>query len=659
MTKQNSKKSKTFNGDLKSIINYNNSAKPNSELLNTLKFAIPQFFEKDTYDENGNLVKNGDFKIDKFLDELQTNNIVESYDGYKLNFVGKDYARLQTSRKPETLIAPDTKHNSQKENQHSNNIFITGDNLEALRHLQNAYAGKIKMIYIDPPYNTGKEFVYSDSSEFTTEQLKLLLGYNNNEITRLKSLQGKSTHSAWLTFMYSRLKLAQKLLTNDGVIFVSIDDNEQANLKLLMNDIFGEGNFIVEIIRKTKSMTGDENTGINIQHENLICFARNKPDVFFNGEKKEYNCYKNPDNDPNGDWISGDPSAKNGSNATYFSIKNPLTGKEDYPPNGRFWAFSKTTCNKYIKTGKIKFKKHHKKNERGFIFKRYKNDLENQYNPVNSLFAIDNKYMNSQGTTELFSLMGKNLFDNPKPTLLIQKLIAYSTSKADFILDFFAGSGTTAQAVLQQNADDNGNRKFILIQLDEQTKINSEAQKIGYKTIDEITRERIKLATKKIKIENDAKLSKDFDGGFRHYRLVVPDVATLDKIKKFDPENKKLFETEMIDQFAYKNTKTSGIETLLTTWLINDGCTFDTEIELKKLAHYESYYVKKSATLYLINRDWNTKALQVLLNEIHENKLSVNTIIVYAYSFGFESMHELKTNIKNNISYPPKIIERY
>jgi adenine-specific DNA-methyltransferase len=225
------------NTGLKSFIEYNQSVRSNTELLDSLKKTLSQFVDSE-----------GNFKIDKFIDELKENNIAETRDGYKLGFVGKDYARLQTGCKPETMIAPDINHNSKKENINSNSIFIIGDNLEVLRHLQNAYAGKIKMIYIDPPYNTGKEFVYNDTFEFNDEKLKSLLGYGEDEIKRLKLIQGKSSHSAWLTFMYPRLKLAQKLLTDDGVIFISIDDNEQANLKLLLDDVFGEWNFVSCII---------------------------------------------------------------------------------------------------------------------------------------------------------------------------------------------------------------------------------------------------------------------------------------------------------------------------------------------------------------------------------------------------------------------------
>jgi adenine-specific DNA-methyltransferase len=230
---------------IKKTIEQNQNKLPNSDLLLTLQKTFPQYFDTT-----------GNFKLDKFESELKENNIAEARDGYRLNFVGKDYARLQAGQGSETVFVPDNDHNNLPENINSENVFITGDNLEALRHLQNAYTSKIKIIYIDPPYNTGQEFVYNDRFEFNDDKLKTSLGYGDAEIERLKSIQGKSSHSAWLTFMYPRVKLAQKLLSDDGIIFVSIDDNEQANLKLLLDDILGEGNFVTTVPRIAKRTSG-------------------------------------------------------------------------------------------------------------------------------------------------------------------------------------------------------------------------------------------------------------------------------------------------------------------------------------------------------------------------------------------------------------------
>ena len=303
-------------------------------------------------------------------------------------------------------------------------------------------------------------------------------------------------HTDWLNMIYPRLKLAKDLLTDDGVICISMDDNEETNLKKICDEIFGSNNFIGEIIRKTKSMTADNSNGFNLQHEILIIYAKNSHNVMLLGEEKSFSNYSNPDNDPNGDWCSADPSAKSGGDSTYFPIENPYTHKIDYPPKGRYWAFSKNTLQSYIKSGRITFKQNHGENERGFIFKRYKQNMEIKNEPVNSLFAIGNEYMNQSATTESKNLMNGNYFNYPKPVEFIKKLVKYI--KPDIVLDFFSGSATTAHAVMQLNAEDGGNRKFIMVQLPEETDEKSEAYKAGYKNICEIGKERIRRAGAKI-----------------------------------------------------------------------------------------------------------------------------------------------------------------
>lgn len=221
------------------------------------------------------------------------------------------------------------------------NFIIEGDNLASLQLLEKTHKGKIDLIYIDPPYNTGnKDFVYDD------------VFVDGNDAFR---------HSKWLSFMGKRLQIAKKLLSENGVIFISIDDNEQAQAKLLCDDIFNEQNYITMFLRKTKSMTGDDGNGLNIQHEYLLAYANDKTKVSFVGEKKSFDGYSNPDNDPNGIWCAADPSAKSGGTSTYFPIENPFTGQTDYPPKGRYWAFSQETLKKYIESGRIKFKRDIKK----------------------------------------------------------------------------------------------------------------------------------------------------------------------------------------------------------------------------------------------------------------------------------------------------------
>lgn len=467
------------------------------------------------------IVKDGQVDFEALKQELGQFEEVGK-EKYELTWPGKTKAKqlANTDIVGKTLkyVPEDSKNPETTEN-----LYIEGDNLEVLKLLRNSYYGKIKMIYIDPPYNTGNDFVYKDSFAMEVTENEKIEGNIDEEGNRLiKNQEGSGRfHSNWLNMMYPRLKIAKDLLKDDGVIFISIDDNEVENLKKVCNEIFNEKNFVGEIIRKTKSMTADNGNGFNLQHENLMIYAKNKMNVYLLGKEKEFENYSNPDNDPNGDWCSGDPSAKSGGDTTYFPIVNPYTNKVDYPPKGRYWAFSQSTLKNYIERGKIKFKKDYKENERGFIFKRYKNEAMNPYNPVNSLFAIENEFMNQNATTELKELFAESIFSYPKPIAYLYELIKCSANDdSDIILDFFAGSGTTAHAVIQLNAEDGGNRKFIMVQIPEPCDEKSEAYKAGYKNICEIGKERIRRAGEKIKEEfKDKEGIEKLDVGFKVFRV--------------------------------------------------------------------------------------------------------------------------------------------
>ncbi|GAA9925366.1 hypothetical protein VN0860_05000 [Helicobacter pylori] len=370
-------------------------------------------------------------------------------EGYGLDFVGKKIALNQAFKKNNKILKPLNESTSK-------HILIKGDNLDALKILRQSYSEKIKMIYIDPPYNTKNDsFIYSDDFSQSNEEVLKTLDYSKEKLDYITNLFGSKCHSGWLSFMYPRLLLAKDLLKQDGVIFISIDDNECAQLKLLCDEIFGEGNFVADFIRKTKSTTNDAKTGVNYQHEFLLCYAKNKEFVNLLGGEKNLENYKNPDNDPNGAWINGDPSAKSGNVKTgYFGVTNPYTNKVDYPPVGMFWRFSQNTLQKHIDEGRICFKKKHKENERGFIYKRYLKDLKTTKKTFDSLIFSDNCYMNQVATKELLSLELAEYFSYPKGVDFMAKIVEHATEKGDIILDFFAGSGTTAHAVLESNKSD-------------------------------------------------------------------------------------------------------------------------------------------------------------------------------------------------------------
>ena len=357
-----------------------------------------------------------------------------SMQGYGLSFIGKPLANALYS-------TPTTKELKELDPKHSQNIIIKGDNLHALKLLKSAYDGKIKMIYIDPPYNTKNEkFIYDDN--FVKEYQKLLIELDllkldsNGKVLEksevlhfLTNPSGDKAHSAWLAFMLPRLKLARDLLKDDGVIFISIDDNEQANLKILCDEIFGEENFVGDFIRKTKSTTNDAKTGLNYQHEFLLCYAKDRANVNLLGGEKDLSKYQNPDNDPNGRWVSDNPSAKSGDMKTgYFAVKNPYTGREDYPPEGRFWLFSQNTMQKHIDEGRICFKKEHKDDERGFIYKRYLKDLQTNLRTFDSLKFTDNKFMNQAATKELLALGLGEYFTYPKSVNFIKEITKHATN---------------------------------------------------------------------------------------------------------------------------------------------------------------------------------------------------------------------------------------
>lgn len=352
----------------------------------------------------------------------------------------------------EPFLVLDTKHFSEEFkdklmgefdnlDEETNGLLINSENFQALNLMQEKYQEKVKTIYIDPPYNTGNDdgFTYKD-------------GFQS---------------SSWASLVYSRLGIAKPLLNQSGLIFQSIDDHEQANLKLLSNKVFGQDNFVADFIRKTKSTTNDAKTGINYQHEFLLCYAKNLQKIDrLSGGIKDITKYTNPDNDPNGRWVSDNPSAKSGNYQNgYFPVVNPYTGKEDFPPEGRFWAFSKNTLQKHIDDGRICFKKTHKPDERGFIYKRYLKDLKTLDSTLDSLGFTDNKYMNQVATKELKEINLVEYFSYPKGVNFLCDIVKSNTQNNDLILDYFAGSGTTGHAVIKLNREDGGSRKYILVEM--------------------------------------------------------------------------------------------------------------------------------------------------------------------------------------------------
>ncbi|WP_120982109.1 site-specific DNA-methyltransferase [Helicobacter pylori] len=504
-------------------INIIQSQQENNPLFDMLLKNFPQ------------TIKDGQVSLSAIKMLLGFNESMNDISGYELTWTGKGLANAlysepcQKQLKLQEIFTPQT-----SASKHPNNAIIIGDNLDALKLLKSAYSEKIKMIYIDPPYNTTKEnFIYPDN--FRQDYQKILrevglmeIDENGEEIESeslkfFKNTQGSKTHSGWLSFMLPRLKLARDLLKEDGVIFISIDDNECANLKILCDEIFGEDNFVGDFIRKTKSTTNDAKIGLNYQHEFLLCYAKNKEFINLLGGEKNLENYKNPDNDPNGAWTSGNPTKPGYAKIQNFPLTNPYTKAIEYPPEGRSWVFTEKTIQNFIDERRLVFKKEHKENERIFIYKHYLKDLKTTKKTFDSLIFSDNCYMNQAATKELLNLGMGEYFTYPKGVDFMAKIVEHATEKGDIILDFFAGSGTTAHAVMELNAEDKGNREFILVQIDEEIKEDKSAYdfcknvlKSAKPVISDITIERVKRAAQKI-IES----SKDsgLDLGFKVYTL--------------------------------------------------------------------------------------------------------------------------------------------
>ena len=636
---------------IKEQLENNENVKPNTKLLNLLKENFPNYFDKDN-----------NFMIDKFKNTLKSDEINITKEGYELNFLGKSYARFQTSTETETIISPLTDHNNKDENKNSENLYIIGDNLDALKHLLKSYSRKVKCIYIDPPYNTGSDgFVYPDNFKFDSATLSNKMGIDAEEAERIIDMRGKSTHSAWLTFMYPRLVLARELLSDDGVIFISIDDNEQANLKIICDEIFGEENFIVDLKWANKEGGGSSDSShFKIKDEHVISYGKSKSNVIINGiSPTNEERYTQSDEHVNTRGKYYLQKLGMGSIQYSESMDYPITiddGSIIYPADNNsgkkaIWRWSKEKYEWGIKNDYIVHKKD-KENNWVIYTKQYLNAdndgniIERKQTPLGMIF----EYSSTQGAKELVKLKMDNFFSYPKPTSLIQYLMQRATSLNDIILDFFSGSATTAHAVMKLNAEDGGNRKYILVQLPEEIEESKPAFKAGYKTIDEIGRERIKRAAQKIKEETNT----DIDYGFKVVKLENVQEDTLDRLESFDPN--VLVSDDYVNDFS--NEDSSGLETILTTWLNQDGYGLHAKWQDFKLVNYIAHHYSNS--LYIVNEGIESSDISRLIEMIENNEFNITRIVIYTYSLPFTIINELKTNIKNlRNNKTVDIIERY
>lgn len=609
-----------------------------------LKQNFPQFFSKD-----------GEFKLDIFKEFLGEEEITISKEGYELKFLGKSYAKYLSSLETETYISPDSSHNAKAKNKDSQNLYIVGDNLDALKHMLGSYSGKIKCIYIDPPYNTGSDdFVYTDNFSFSKEELSEKIGITEEEAGRILELAGKSTHSAWMTFMYPRLTLARDLLSDDGVIFISIDDNEQANLKLMCDEVFGEENFIGKFNWTRKKKGAFLNKKFRVMTENILLYQKSDFEGAFFGEKaysdkkqpivKRTNALKElifPKNLVFTTLKDGTYPSGLANRETEITFQEPFEVK-----NGKVLSELKTKA-RYIWTQEFlndeidKGTEIHLSNKFGFNVLRSDQDdkIKAPSDIIDSKLKVGTNEDASSEIAEIFNTEVGVMFDYTKPVSLINYLINMVTynQKNSIIIDFFAGSSSTAHAVMQLNAEDGGNRKYIMVQLPEKIKEDKPAYKAGYRTIDQIGRARIEKAAEKIKKETGA----DIDYGYKLYYLEKPSEKTLIDLENFVPEI-KLITDDMVSIFDNKHS--NGKESILSTWLIEDGYGLSNSTDIYKLKSYNADLIDK--TLYIINEGLTQDDSMVLIKCIENEELDITRIVIYVHSVPFNVLHELRKNLK-------------
>lgn len=514
---------------------------------------------------------------------LGDNAVEDAPEAYEFNWVGKQAARAEVLKPIKKTLRPVKEDSVDWDN--TQNLYIEGDNLEVLKLLQKSYLGKVKMIYIDPPYNTGNDFVYHDDFAMSADEYAEASGsvdeLGNKYIKNMDS-NGRF-HSDWCSMIYSRLMVARTLLTEDGVIFISIDDNEVENLRKICDEVFGEGNFIAQLVWERAYSPKNDAKFVSNSHDYVLMVAKNS-DEFVIGRldrTEEANArYSNPDNDPRGIWKPSDMSVKTYNAECDYSITTP-SGRVVEPPAGRCWRLSKKAFFERLQDNRIWFG-----SDGNSVpsIKRFLTELKHEGMAPTSILFYKEVGHSQEGAKEVVALFGdKGVFDGPKPVRLIERLITLANLKEDsIVLDFFSGSATTAHALMQVNAKKNKSCKYILVQLPE---LVSETKKdLGYKNICEIGEERIRRAGKKIKEESPLTTA-DFDTGFRVFRL---DEGNYEDVNRSPKE----FKQDQLDLFL-NNIKTDRNDLDLLF-----GCMLDWGVQLSLPMTQE---VVDGKTIYTVN----------------------------------------------------------
>ncbi|KZM58807.1 site-specific DNA-methyltransferase [Geobacillus thermoleovorans] len=562
------------------------------DLVKTNIEALKQLFPE--------VVTEGKIDFDKLKlvlgEEIETRN-----EKYEFTWHGKTQA-MKLAQTPSTgTLRPDKA--SSKNWETTENLYIEGDNLEVLKLLQKSYFGKIKMIYIDPPYNTGKDFVYKDDFRDNIRNYKEI----TQQTTKANTETNGRYHTDWLNMMYPRLKLARNLLREDGVIFISIDDTEVSNLKKICDEIFGEVNFITIFIWQRAFAPVNMNKFASRNHDFVLCYAKQIDFLSWYGLPRSQEAdtrYSNPDNDPRGPWTSGDLSVGPPVPEKIYEIVTP-SGRVVYPPKGYCWRVTKERFAELLADNRIWFGKDGDSVPR---LKRFLSEVKSTITPL-TVWTHQEVSHSQDAKKELKELFeDQSVMDYPKPVKLMKRILELSTRENDIILDFFSGSATTAHAVMQLNAEDGGNRKFIMVQLPEKTDETSDAYKAGYKNICEIGKERIRRAGEKI-VQETGKT--DLDIGFKVFKL------DSSNIKEWDPDFENL-ERDLFDlQNNIKEDRTK--EDLLYEILLKIGLPLTVPIDEIDCRGKTIYNVAYGSVLVCLEDEIDLDLVREMLNHRSEH----------------------------------------
>lgn len=578
------------------------------------------------YDEEGNPIIERAIDKDVLMQEINTTVVDGKDERYQFTWSDKKKAILAANAPISKTLRPCRDESVDFDN--TENLYIEGDNLEVLKLLQETYLGKIKMIYIDPPYNTGNDFVYNDDFAENAEEYLDRSGQFDEEGNRLfqNTESNGRFHTNWLNMIYPRLKLAKDLLSDNGVIFISIDENEVQNLRKICDEIFGEQNFISQLGWQKVYSPKNQARYFSNDYEFVLCYCRNK-DVFTIGmlpRTAAMNArYKNPDNDPRGDWKPGDCVGNGERKNGYYDVVSPLTGKVFNVPQGKHWVYAPDTMKNMLAENRIYFGKD------GNAFPAVKQFLSDVTGRRASNLLLYEDYghtdMAKKDLIKLFSDLVQVPFDTPKPVKLIQMLSILGTEKDDIILDFFSGSATTAHAVMQLNAEDGGHRKFIMVQIPEETDEKSEAYKAGYKNICEIGKERIRRAGTKILTKLASGHGRDDGTG---YGMGIENVKEYEKLTgekvldigfrvlKLDSTNMKdvyytpsEFEPSLLDSLSDNIKEDRTPEDLLFQVMLDLGILLSSKIEQSEIAGKKVFNVENNRLIACFDENVNEETI--------------------------------------------------